>query len=67
MLGDLRVFIPMHKDLLAEGLVPMLLLEGDYTPYVMGDRLMRDSVGGFLDQTRPENVLALRGAPVTSP
>jgi uroporphyrinogen-III decarboxylase len=146
MLGNPRIFIPMHRGaagfmsdaqferfywptfvalidaLLAEGMVPMPLFEGDYTPRlkylaqlppgkiaahfdridrrkfmevcgdtmcfwgnvqnstlatgtpqqvreevkelvdIMGDRLILDGVGGFPDQARPENVLALREA-----
>ena len=146
MLGNPRVFIPMHRGaggfmsdaqferfywptfvglveaLLAEGMVPMPLFEGDYTPRlkylaqlpagkvaahfdridrrkfkeacgdtmcfwgnvpssmlatgtpqqvkedvkelvdVMGDGLILDGVGGFPDEAKPENVLALREA-----
>ena len=29
---------------------------------IMGDRLIPDGVGGFPDQSRPENVMALREA-----
>ena len=146
MLGNPRVFIPMHRGaggfmndelferfywptfvalieaLLSEGLVPMPLFEGDYTPRlkylaqlppgkvaahfdridrkkfkevcgdtmcfwgnvpssllvtgtpqqvkddvkelvdIMGDGLILDGVGGFPDEAKPENVLALREA-----
>jgi hypothetical protein len=146
MLGNPRIFIPMHRGaagfmsdaqferfywptfvalveaLLAEGMVPMPLFEGDYTPRlkylaqlppgkiaahfdridrrkfmevcgetmcfwgnvqnstlatgtpqqvrdevkelvdIMGGRLILDGVGGFPDQARPENVMALREA-----
>ena len=146
MLGNPRVFIPMHRGaggfmsdeqferfywptfvalieaLIAEDLVPMPLFEGDYTPRLkylaqlpagriaahfdridrrkfveycgdnlcfwgnvqnsllatgtpqqvkddvkelldtMGDRLILDGVGGFPDQSRPENIMALREA-----